>query len=152
MLLIIRKKVERKLINGKDSSFRVRNRKVRSDKISRYERRKNVLASELLRLTEGVAPGKQAVVFLHLPAEFSALDTPGGITWHTPPPRENSINPSPSLMQQQISNEYGIADGPISMDIDHIPGIPQISTLVLHQQNQAVSAALTTHVRMRFQP
>lgn len=61
MLLMIRQKVERKLINGKDSSFRVRNRKVRSDKISRYERRRNVSASELLRLTEEVVSRKWTV-------------------------------------------------------------------------------------------
>jgi hypothetical protein len=70
MLLIIRKKVERKLVNGKNSSFCVRNRKVRSDKISRYEKRKNVLASELLRLTEGVASGKWAVDLLYSSSKF----------------------------------------------------------------------------------
>jgi hypothetical protein len=45
-------------------------------------------------------------------------------------------------MQQQISNEYGIADGPMPIDIGHDPGIPHGSTLMLRQWNQVVSAAL----------
>jgi hypothetical protein len=70
MLLIIRKKAEWKLINGKDSSFCVRNRKVGRDKISRYERRKHILALELLRLTEGGASGEQVVDFLYSSSKF----------------------------------------------------------------------------------
>lgn len=58
MRTIIRDRVARKLVDGKDSTFCIRNRQVKSDKINRYKKRKKVSELELLLLNEEAISGE----------------------------------------------------------------------------------------------